>query len=76
LPVITTNMPGIAEVIQNRMNGLLVQPGNTEELKNAMINLVNDEDLRYNLAQGALTSSVKFEADNVIPKLAEILGIY
>lgn len=50
--VIGTNVPGISSVIQHEKDGLLCEP-NEESLKNAIIRLSNDEDLRGRLGKHA-----------------------
>ena len=38
-PIITTNVPGCKELIENNQNGLLVAPKNAEDLANKIIQL-------------------------------------
>jgi glycosyltransferase involved in cell wall biosynthesis len=47
----------IPEVVHHGMNGLLVRPGNSDELADAMLRLVQDEELRRRLERGALESA-------------------
>jgi len=46
LPIIGTTAGGIPEVVRNGENGILVQPGNVNELKNALEELINNKELR------------------------------
>jgi len=46
LPIIGTNVGGIPEVVIDRENGLLVQPGDVAGLKKALGLLINNEMLR------------------------------
>lgn len=56
LPVVATAVGGTPEVIQNGINGLLVDHGNPNELLNSLSRLVADPALRKKLAdQGAET---------------------
>lgn len=75
LPIIASNWSGINEVIGNKENGLLVEPGNTKQLADAMEKLIKDVGFRNQLAEQALESSTKFDAAHVLPKLAEAVGI-
>jgi len=75
LPVIASNWSGINEVIRNNENGLLVEPGDTKQLVDAMEKLIKDAGLRNQLAEQALESSGEFDAAHVLPKLAEAVGI-
>jgi len=47
----------IPEIVRHGENGLLVQPGNVDELVGALIRLANDDNLRNRLEQGALRTS-------------------
>jgi glycogen synthase len=45
-PTIACNVGGAPEVINHGVTGLLVKPGNHEELKGAIESLINDVQLR------------------------------
>jgi glycosyltransferase involved in cell wall biosynthesis len=45
LPCIVTNINGCNEIIENGTNGLVIEPKNTDQLKNAMEELMKNEDL-------------------------------
>jgi len=49
LPVISTTVGGIPEIIQNGETGLLISPGNPEELADSIILLINDSILKKNI---------------------------
>lgn len=51
--IVTTNVGGIPEAIQDGKEGLLVNPGSTEELFAAINRLLVDENLRHILAENA-----------------------
>jgi glycosyltransferase involved in cell wall biosynthesis len=53
LPVIATRVAGIPEVVQDGVSGLLVQPGDKEELGAAVSRLIGDDTLRVLLGQAA-----------------------
>jgi len=53
LPSIVTNINGCNEIIINEKNGLIIPPKSKEELKNAMIRIYSDEELRRILASNA-----------------------
>jgi glycosyltransferase involved in cell wall biosynthesis len=75
LPVIASNLTGVSEVVKDRQNGILVDPGDVEGLAEAMGELIKNSSLCKELANGALKSSKEFDALYVIPKLVEGLGI-
>ena len=71
-PVITTSIGGMLDLIENERSGLLVSPGNEQELAAAMIRLLSDDDLRAQLSTGALTNVHNFTVSAVIPRLETI----
>ncbi|MFW9844485.1 MAG: glycosyltransferase, partial [Candidatus Thorarchaeota archaeon] len=48
--VIATNVAGTAEVLDNT-SGILVSPGNTREICDAVVKLRDDQDLRNSLGK-------------------------
>lgn len=61
-PVIATNLPGIAVMVKDGENGLLVKPDNATDLANAIERLQKDRGLWERLARNALTSIRRFDA--------------
>ena len=53
LSIITTPVGGIPELISNGNNGLLTEPGNTNELSDAMQYLIDNENIRKSLGTKA-----------------------
>lgn len=54
LPVVATRMAGIPYRVEDGTNGLLVTPGDCEELTDALRRLINDPDLCFKLAKGGV----------------------
>ncbi len=51
LPLVTTPVGGIPEVIENGVNGVLIEPGDVEALAAGLLRLLDDEDLRRRMAE-------------------------
>lgn len=51
--VVVSNWPGCNEIIEHEHNGLLITPGNADELVSAVIRLVEDPSMRNRLSQNA-----------------------
>ncbi len=51
IPTIGTDAGGVAELITDQENGLLVEPKNPEALTQAILSLINDPDLACRLAK-------------------------
>lgn len=52
-PVIASNVGGIPEIIDDNLNGMLVNPGIPEVLANAVVNLITDRAMRKLMSQRA-----------------------
>jgi glycosyltransferase involved in cell wall biosynthesis len=73
LPIVTTTVGGIPEMIEDGFSGILIEPGNPHEIAEAVTRLVKDENLRENLAEGArATFENKFETHVCISELGAI----
>jgi glycosyltransferase involved in cell wall biosynthesis len=60
LPVITTNVGGLPEIIQDNLNGLLCSPADPDSLGRAMLKLYLDSGLRQRLSRQARSSVAPF----------------
>ncbi len=68
LPVVGTRETGLAEVIQDNVNGLLVERGNVEMLADALVKLLEDASLRRRLGHAASERAKHFSIRQVLPK--------
>ena len=53
LPVVSTTVTGVPEIVDHGINGILVSPGNEKILSEAIINLIKDPELRMELGSNA-----------------------
>lgn len=53
MAVVSTTAGGIPEMIRNNEDGLLIEPGNADQLTERLIRLVEDDGLRSSLAKSA-----------------------
>jgi glycosyltransferase involved in cell wall biosynthesis len=75
LAIISTRAAAIGEFIRDGENGLLVAPGESEELSVALARLVGDPDLRLRLAQRASeVVRTRFSFDSGVDWIASALG--
>ena len=72
LPAITTPVGGIPELVTNRKDGLLVNPGNIEQLLEAIKSLIKNESLRLKLGDNAKKRVAPFDIQNYCVSLLEI----
>lgn len=55
MPIISTPVGGIPEIVSNGENGYLVEPSNKEDIYKAIISLLNDSDLRNRMGSVSLS---------------------
>ncbi|MBX3321339.1 MAG: glycosyltransferase, partial [Nitrospira sp.] len=73
IPVVSTTVSGIPEVINDRRNGLLVAPRHPEALAKAIEELLVDSDFRSNLGQaGRETICHFFDSNETTKRLYEL----
>jgi glycosyltransferase involved in cell wall biosynthesis len=72
LPIIATPVGGIPDLVISQQNGLLVAPGNIQELSQAIQLLIEDENLRLSLGRVARKNVEKFDIRSYCYHLAEI----
>jgi glycosyltransferase involved in cell wall biosynthesis len=72
LPVITTAVGGIPDVVTDRCEGFLVQPGDVDALRDAMAQLISDESSRLALGQRARLRAEDFDVKHFAAELSDI----
>ena len=73
VPIITTNVCGNPEVLENGKNGLLIDYDNREQLKAAILKIYNDQDLRETFVRNGLQSLEKFSFERMIDQTEKFL---
>jgi colanic acid/amylovoran biosynthesis glycosyltransferase len=75
VPVVTTRVMGISELVEHGTDGLLVRPGRLDELTEALAELAADVDLRRSLGRkGREKVRAEFDVRQAGWMLAEILA--
>lgn len=73
LPVIATSVGGIKDQVIDGETGILIQPGNIEDLKNAILKLASDKELRERMGQaGRRRVEQEFSWDKSAEKLEKL----
>lgn len=60
LPIITTDVPGPSEVVENNVSGILCEVKNPDDLAEKMILLYKENDLRNSLAKAGFERATKY----------------
>lgn len=72
-PVVATNIVGIPEIIENEVNGILIDPWDVTALSESVIMLLEDRALAKKVGQNARkTVEAKFTLQNFANKTAEV----
>ncbi|OPF72320.1 glycosyl transferase [Streptomyces antioxidans] len=79
LPVVSTDCPhGPAEIIDNGVDGRLVPTGDTDAIAAALLDLINNDELRQQMGQAALKGSARFDPSRVAGRyetlFSELIG--
>jgi glycosyltransferase involved in cell wall biosynthesis len=72
-PVVATNIVGIPEIIENEVNGILIDPWDVNALSRSVVMLLEDQSLAKRLGRNARkTVEEKFTLQNFANKTAEV----
>ncbi len=72
-PIISTNAGGAREAIIDKKTGLLVEKNQSEQLANAIINIINDKNLKEKLEKNAKEFAKKtFSINNMVEKYIKV----
>ena len=73
LPVVSTNIGGIPDLVKNNENGYLSDPGNTDEMAENILSILNNEKKRIQMGKKSLEIvREKYSLDKHIEKLKAI----
>ena len=73
LPIISYDCyTGPSEIISDK-SGFLIEYGNREEFKNALIKLINNNDIQKEMSINALEESKRYDIDLIVKKWEEVL---
>jgi len=75
MSVVTTETSGMADVVEDGVNGLLVSPANSQSLADAVERVCLSADLRKQLGQAAQASLRHYTWERVTQKLEGILNL-
>ncbi len=72
IPVITTAVGGITDLVTDRFNGIVVEPGNVEQIAEAIIYLANHPEERLRLGANASKHAANFCHEKIVERLQDI----
>lgn len=72
VPVVGTKVGGIPEIVEEGETGLLVEPGDSRALANAILELLSNEDLRRKMGKIGRKRVESFSWDNIVTNLLRL----
>ena len=73
LPVVSTMVTGVPEIVENGVSGILVSPNDENALTNAVVKLIQDPELRKRLGEQARKRvKEKFDINNNVPQYVRL----
>lgn len=73
IPCIASQVGGVPELIDHRINGILVEPGNVEQLTETITDITNDAQMRQKIGAAARRKiASRFSLDAMIESLTAI----
>ena len=68
LPIVSTDVGGVSDIVKDNFNGLLVPPQNVEMLAKSMLRLTQDEKLRKFFALNSLKMIRQYDVSHFVEK--------
>lgn len=72
LPIVSTNVDGLGEILIDGKNALVIPSKNSEKLASSLEKLLKDEKLKHLLSNQANVDVQKFDIQNTVNRLQEI----
>lgn len=69
--IISSNVPGLRDSVNNNHSGLLYEYGDTDQLAEQISSLLSDEDKLYRLSHGAVEWAARFSWDKSAEQMEE-----
>jgi len=66
LPVISVNIGAINEIIENKVNGFLIEPNNPVVFAKSIIALADDKKLQHDMGENGKRMAKKFTIDKAV----------
>lgn len=73
IPIITTKVGGNVELVEDNVNGILIEYNNKEEIKKKIIELTKNETLREKLKEEAKNKIAEFGKERMLGETMKIL---
>ncbi|RIK42583.1 MAG: hypothetical protein DCC55_08355 [Chloroflexi bacterium] len=75
IPVISTNFRSIPELIEDGINGLLVDPKDADQLAEAILRIYQNRSLQLEMGRHNAEKSVQYDARRVVPRMLQLVNL-
>jgi glycosyltransferase involved in cell wall biosynthesis len=72
LPVVTTQIAGLADYVHHEINALAVEPGDVNQVQTALQRLLSDAELRARLGEAAAPTAQNYSQERSIERRLEL----
>jgi len=72
VPIVSSNFGGIPDIVKDGENGLLAKPGDVEDLSDALIYLLKNEDVRQKMGDDGLKKVERYSWRKIAEETEEI----
>ena len=72
LPIISSNVGGVPDIIQDEVNGLLVEPMNSKEIAEKVLFILTNEELRKKIVINNKIKVQNYSLESVISNLERV----
>lgn len=69
LPIITTKVGGIPSIVEDKVNGYLLNPGDKHSISNAIFDMINNKNMREKMG----AASYQYAEPHLLPKIEKDL---
>jgi glycosyltransferase involved in cell wall biosynthesis len=76
IPIIISRFNALPEYFKHEKSALFVSPHSVEELKYAILRLIEDDSLAQTLSEGIMKVTIPFKVEEVINRSLELLKKY
>ncbi|MCK5285781.1 MAG: glycosyltransferase family 4 protein [Candidatus Pacebacteria bacterium] len=73
LPVITTKVGSLPELIQDDIDGILIEPNNKKQILSAIVKIFVNDQFREKIIENAYNKSKQFSIENTLNNLEKVL---
>ena len=71
-PIVTTDVPGCRDVVENGVNGFLVPPKDSVKLADALQLLIQDKDLREKMGKASRELAMDFRLEKIVDQTIQL----